>query len=116
MNDVTKPQEGFIEAEGGEETKTKSKKTKSTKEKETPKPAPAPAKIPLAQPTPVNPEVTVEQIQNQLNYAQKIITILQQKVNEANGVIVQLEARVQIVQEDKENILKQIETMGITPQ
>jgi hypothetical protein len=114
MNDVTKPQEGFIEAEGGEETKTKSKKTKSTKEKETPKPAPA--KIPLAQPAPVNPEVTVEQIQNQLNYAQKIITILQQKVNEANGVIVQLEARVQIAQEDKENILKQIETMGITPQ
>ena len=37
-------------------------------------------------------------------------------VNEANGVIVQLEARVQIAQEDKENILKQVEVMGITPQ
>ena len=75
-----------------------------------------PKGTPLAKPAPVDPEITVEQVQSQLNYAQKIITILQQKVNEANGVIVQLEARVQIVQEDKENILKQIETMGITPQ
>jgi glucose/arabinose dehydrogenase len=78
--------------------------------------AKAPKKIPLAKPTPVDPAVTVEQVQAQLNYAQKIITILQQKVNEANGVIVQLEARVQIAQEDKENILKQVEVMGITPQ
>ncbi len=76
----------------------------------------APKKVPLAKPTPTDPEVTVEQVQAQLNYAQKIITILQQKVNEANGVIVQLEARVQIAQEDKENILKQVEVMGITPQ
>jgi len=76
----------------------------------------APKKVPLAKPTPTDSEVTVEQVQAQLNYAQKIITILQQKVNEANGVIVQLEARVQIAQEDKENILKQVEVMGITPQ
>ena len=38
------------------------------------------------------------------------------KVNEANGVIVQLEARIQIADEDKANILKQVEVMGITPQ
>jgi hypothetical protein len=76
----------------------------------------APKKVPLTQPAPVDSTVTVEQVQAQLNYAQKIITILQQKVNEANGVIVQLEARVQIAQEDKENILKQVEVMGITPQ
>ena len=55
-------------------------------------------------------------MQSQLNYAQKIINVLQGKVNEANGVIVQLEARLQIAAEDKENILKQLEPMGIAPQ
>ena len=101
MNEATVETEGFIEAEGGELTKPKAKKTKKT---------------PLAKPAPADPTVTVEQVQQQLNYAQKIINILQTKVNDANGVIVQLEARVQIAQEDKENILKQIESMGITPQ
>ena len=96
-------QEGFVEAEETIEVKPKAKKTKEKK-------------TPLAQPAPIDPEITVEQVQGQLNYAQKIINILQGKVNEANGVIVQLEARVQIAQEDKENILKQIELMGITPQ
>ena len=99
----------FEEAEQTEQ-KTEKPKTKTKTPKEEPK------KIPLSQPAPVDPTVTIEQVQAQLNYAQKIISILQQKVNEANGVIVQLEARVQIAQEDKENILKQIETMGITPQ
>ena len=101
MNEATVETEGFVEAEGGE--KSKSKKTKTPK-------------VPLAKPAPADPELTIEQVQSQLNYAQKIINILQQKVNDANGIIVQLEARVQIAQEDKENILKQIETMGITPQ
>ena len=75
-----------------------------------------PKGTPLAKPAPVDPEITVEQVQAQLNYAQKIINVLQTKVNEANGVIVQLEARLQIANEDKENILKQIEPMGISPQ
>ena len=101
MNEATVETEGFIEAEGGELTKPKAKKTKKT---------------PLAKPAPVDPEITVEQVQSQLNYAQKIINVLQGKVNEANGVIVQLEARLQIANEDKENILKQIEPMGISPQ
>ena len=92
------------------EQKVEKPKTKTKTPKEEPK------KVPLAKPAPTDPTVTVEQVQSQLNYAQKIITILQQKVNEANGVIVQLEARVQIAQEDKENILKQVEVMGITPQ
>jgi hypothetical protein len=83
--------------------------TEETKE-EKPKPTP------LAQKAPIDPEITVEQVQSQLNYAQKIINVLQGKVNEANGVIVQLEARLQIANEDKENILKQIEPMGIAPQ
>ena len=75
-----------------------------------------PERTPLAKPAPVDPDVTIEQVQSQLNYAQKIINVLQGKVNEANGVIVQLEARLQIAAEDKENILKQIEPMGIAPQ
>lgn len=75
-----------------------------------------PERTPLAKPAPVDPNVTIEQVQSQLNYAQKIINVLQGKVNEANGVIVQLEARLQIAAEDKENILKQIEPMGIAPQ
>ena len=75
-----------------------------------------PKTTPLAKPAPVDPDVTVEQVQSQLNYAQKIINVLQGKVNEANGVIVQLEARLQIAAEDKENILKQLEPMGIAPQ
>ena len=100
MNEVV--QEGFVEAEEVE-AKQKIKKQK--------KPS-----TPLAQAAPIDPSITVEQVQGQLNYAQKIINILQGKVNEANGVIVLLEARVQIAQEDKENILKQIEVMGITPQ
>ncbi len=75
-----------------------------------------PKKTPLAKPAPVDPELTVEQVQSQLNYAQKIINVLQGKVNEANGVIVQLEARLQIAGEDKENMLKQLEPLGITPQ
>jgi len=75
-----------------------------------------PKTTPLAKPAPVDPDVTVEQVQAQLNYAQKIINVLQGKVNEANGVVVQLEARLQIAAEDKENILKQLEPMGIAPQ
>ncbi len=75
-----------------------------------------PERTPLAKPAPVDPNVTIEQVQSQLNYAQKIINVLQGKVNEANGVNVQLEARLQIAAEDKENILKQIEPMGIAPQ
>jgi hypothetical protein len=100
MNEVA--QDGFVDAEKTVEVK--------------PKPKPKKQKTPLAQPATIDPVITVEQVQGQLNYAQKIINILQVKVNEANGVIVQLEARVQIAQEDKENILKQIEVMGITPQ
>ena len=94
----------FVDAESEKETKPKAKKTKAT------------PKVPLAQPAPTDPNITVEQVQSQLNYAQKIINILQGKVNEANGIIVQLEARLQIAEEDKQNILKQIEVMGITPQ
>ena len=80
----------------------------STKEKE--------KKVPLVKQEPMDSEVTPEQLQGQLNYAQKIINVLQGKLNEANGKLVQLEAQLQIANEDRENILKQVEPLGITPQ
>tara|TARA_B100000029_G_scaffold383334_1_gene378750 strand:- start:553 stop:840 length:288 start_codon:yes stop_codon:yes gene_type:complete len=77
---------------------------------------PEPEKTPSTK-SDAEPELTIEQVQAQLNYAQKIINVLQGKVNEANGQIVQLEARLLMTEEDKANILKQVEAMtGITPQ
>tara|TARA_B110000495_G_scaffold90008_1_gene77746 strand:+ start:2279 stop:2530 length:252 start_codon:yes stop_codon:yes gene_type:complete len=73
-------------------------------------------KVPLVKKEPMDSEVTAEQLQGQLNYAQKIINVLQGKLNEANGKLVQLEAQLQIANEDRENILKQVEPLGITPQ
>ncbi len=52
-------------------------------------------------------------LQAQLNYAQKIINVLQSKVNEANGKLVQMEAQLLMANEDRENMLKQLEPMGI---
>ena len=43
----------------------------------------------------------VEGLQNQLNYAQKIINVLQSKLNELNGKQVQLEAQLLIANEAK---------------
>ena len=51
-----------------------------------------------------------------MNYAQKLINILQNKLNEVNATSVQLEAQLILVNEDKENILKQVKEFGITPQ
>ena len=56
------------------------------------------------------------ELKNQLNYAQKLINILQNKVNELNATTVQLEAQLILVNEDKQNILKQVEGFVITPQ
>ena len=98
MTTATKKEEHFEEAVREEKPKEKPKET------------------PLAKPAPTDPELTIEQVQSQLNYAQKIINVLQGKVNEANGIVVQLEARLLMAEEDKQNILKQIEPMGIAPQ
>ena len=70
----------------------------------------------LGNPNQVDPEITKEQLNSQLNYAQKIINVLQNKVNELNGKMVQLEAQLLVANEDRENILKQVEKMGINPQ
>ena len=59
-----------------------------------------PKPVPLAKPN-IDPEVTREQLQGQLNYAQKIINVLQSKLNELNGKQVQLEAQLLIANEAK---------------
>ncbi len=59
------------------------------------------------------PEQPQVDLQAQLNYAQKIINVLQSKVNEANGKLVQMEAQLIMANEDRENMLKQLEPMGI---
>ena len=59
------------------------------------------------------PEQPQVDLQAQLNYAQKIINVLQGKVNELNGKLVQMEAQLLMANEDKENMLKQLEPMGI---
>ena len=59
------------------------------------------------------PEQPQVDLQAQLNYAQKIINVLQCKVNELNGKLVQMEAQLLMANEDRENMLKQLEPMGI---
>ena len=59
------------------------------------------------------PEQSQADLQAQLNYAQKIINVLQGKVNELNGKLVQMEAQLMMANEDRENMLKQLEPMGI---
>jgi hypothetical protein len=44
-------------------------------------------------------ETTKEQYEEQLKYAQKLLQILQGKLNEANGVNIQLEAKLEIATE-----------------
>ena len=49
---------------------------------------------------PVAPQLNpVEELTGQLNYAQKLIAILQQKLNDANGIVIQLEAKLQMAHE-----------------
>ena len=44
-------------------------------------------------------ETTKEQYEEQLKYAQKLLQILQGKLNEANGVNIQLEAKLEIAKD-----------------
>ena len=86
------------------------KAKEETKEEKSEKPS----AVPLGQPE-TQPEVTKEQLQTQLNYAQKIINSLQLKVNEAAAKMVQLEAQLEMANEDRANMLKQLEPLGIAP-
>ncbi len=60
-------------------------------------------------------EMTEEKLKGQLNYAQKLINVLQTKLNDSNGTIVQLEAQIQIANEERENLLDQVKAVGIVP-
>ena len=45
------------------------------------------------------PTATKEQYEEQLQYAQKLLQVLQTKLNEVNGINIQLEAKLQIAEE-----------------
>ena len=63
------------------------------------------------------PEQPQVDLQAQLNYAQKIITVLQNKVNDLNGKMVQIEAQLLCSNEDRETLIKQrLELEGNTEQ
>ncbi len=51
--------------------------------------------------TPEQPQFSIEELAGQLGYAQKLIAILQTKLNDANGVNIQLEAALQMATEKK---------------
>ena len=59
--------------------------------------------------------MTAEKLKGQLNYAQKLINVLQTKLNDSNGTIVQLEAQIQIANEERESLLEQVKEVGIVP-
>jgi len=52
-----------------------------------------------SQEAPVQPQFSMEELAGQLGYAQKLIAILQTKLNDANGVNIQLEAKLQMANE-----------------
>ena len=59
-----------------------------------------------------DPEKVIE-LQGQVRYAQTIIRNLQTKVNDFNGIVVQLEAKLQLALEDRAGIEAQLKDMGI---
>jgi len=59
-----------------------------------------------------DPEKVVE-LSGQVRYAQTIIKNLQQKLNDFHGIVVQLEAKLQLALEDKAGIEAQLKDFGI---
>lgn len=49
----------------------------------------------------------------QIRYAQTLIKNLQEKLNGLNGIIVQLEAKLQLAEEDKASVLEQLAQYNI---
>ena len=47
------------------------------------------------------PEMSIQELAGQLGYAQKLIAILQNKLNDANGINIQLEAKLLMATEQK---------------
>jgi len=59
-----------------------------------------------------DPEKVVE-LQGQVRYAQTLIKNLQEKLNGLNGIIIQLEAKLQLALEDRAGIEAQLKDMGV---
>ena len=55
----------------------------------------------------------VIELQGQVRYAQTLIKNLQSKTNDYSGIVVQLEAKLQLALEDKAGIESQLKDMGI---
>ena len=53
--------------------------------------------------------VEITDLNQKLKYAQKLITNLQTRLNESNGVGIQLEAKLQLAEEDYNEALKKLE-------
>ncbi len=53
--------------------------------------------------------VEITDLNQKLKYAQKLITNLQTRLNEANGVSIQLEAKLQLAEEDYNEVMKKLE-------
>jgi len=64
----------------------------------------------------ISAEEQVIQLTGKLKYAQKLITNLQTKLNEQLGIIIQLEAKLQLAEEDHQGITKQLEEYGLNAQ
>lgn len=55
----------------------------------------------------------IKELQGQIRYAQTIIKNLQAKTNDYNGIVVQLEAKLQLALEDRAGIEAQLKEYGI---
>jgi hypothetical protein len=55
----------------------------------------------------------VKELQGQIRYAQTLIKNLQSKTNDYSGIVVQLEAKLQLALEDRAGIEAQLKDMGI---
>ncbi len=53
--------------------------------------------------------VEITDLNQKLKYAQKLITNLQTRLNESNGVSIQLEAKLQLAEEDYNEVMKKLE-------
>ena len=55
----------------------------------------------------------INDLNQKLKYAQKLINNLQVKLNESNGVAIQLEAKLQLAEEDHQGMQAQLKDFGL---
>tara|TARA_B110000495_G_scaffold13209_1_gene9486 strand:- start:3267 stop:3533 length:267 start_codon:yes stop_codon:yes gene_type:complete len=58
-------------------------------------------------------EDIINDLTSKLKYAQKLINNMQNKLNESTGIAIQLEAKLQLAEEDHIGIKKQLEVYGM---